>query len=165
MNKERDYVMEHEFFMTCAILEGVIGARAGSGGPFGAVIVWKGGMVGKGHNRVLETKNPTRHAEIEAISNASAYLETYDLSDCILYTSCEPCPMCLGAIMWARIPTVYYASTRAEAAAIGFDDSEFYENLGIGDIKGVELVHLPDESADRLFAWWDSLEDKEKRMY
>lgn len=152
--------------MQNAIREGYLGASVGRGGPFGAVIVRKGEVVGRGHNLVLSSKDPTAHAEITAIRKATYYLETFDLSECELYTSCEPCPMCLGAIMWARIPTVYYSSTRDDAAKIGFDDREFYENLGIGDeIKGVALLHVVHKDADTLFDWWMNLKDREKRIY
>src|SRR3979490_165617 len=95
------------------------GVEMGVGGPFGCIIVKEGQVVGKGCNRVTSTNDPTAHAEVVAIRDACANLETFQLDDCELYTSCEPCPMCLSAIYWARIPTVFYGNTRTDAAAIG----------------------------------------------
>ena len=114
--------MSHETFMQEAIKLAEEGMQSGRGGPFGCVIVRAGRVVGRGHNRVTSTNDPTAHAEVVAIRDACANLETFQLTDCELYTSCEPCPMCLSAIYWARIPTVYYGNTRGDAAAIGFDD-------------------------------------------
>jgi guanine deaminase len=99
-----------------AFKEAQKGMEVGDGGPFGAVVVRSGEIIASAHNEVLKTNDPTAHAEITAIRRASEALGTYDLSDCILYTSCYPCPMCMGAIFWARIPTVYYASSMDDAA-------------------------------------------------
>lgn len=105
-----------------------VGIRNCEGGPFGVVIIDKdGNIIANGNNRVLKEKDPTAHAEIVAIREASKKLNTYDLSNCILYTSCEPCPMCLSAIIWANIETVYYGCTKSDAGKIGFRDNVIYD--------------------------------------
>src|ERR1700744_5882962 len=117
----------HEEFMREAIRLSQEGVRAGRGGPFGCVVVQRGKIVGRGNNQVTSTNDPTAHAEVTAIRAACRQLGTFQLTDCELYTSCEPCPMCLSAIYWARIPEVYYGNTRGDAAAIGFDDAFIYD--------------------------------------
>lgn len=107
------------------------GAASGRGGPFGCVIVRRGDVVGRGTNAVTSTNDPTAHAEVTAIRDACRRLGTFQLADCELYTSCEPCPMCLAAIYWARIPTVFYGNRRDDAAAIGFDDALIYEQVAL----------------------------------
>jgi tRNA(Arg) A34 adenosine deaminase TadA len=102
---------------------------ASEGGPFGAVVVRNGGIVGRGWNRVTSTNDPTAHAEIVAIRDACARLQTFSLAGCELYTSCEPCPLCLAASYWARLDRIYHAATRDDAAAAGFDDRAFYDEL------------------------------------
>jgi len=109
-------------FLESAIKEAVKGMRAKDGGPFGAIIVCRGKIIAKAHNTVLKTRDPTAHAEINAIRIASKKLKRFDLSDCELYTSCEPCPMCFSAIHWARIPKIYYAATIADAKKAGFNE-------------------------------------------
>jgi tRNA(Arg) A34 adenosine deaminase TadA len=106
------------------------GARRGDGGPFGAVIVHDGVIVGEGWNRVIATNDPTAHGEVEAIRDACRRLGTFVLRGCDLFTSAEPCPMCLGAIYWARIDRVFYGNTHADAAALGFDDPVILAELG-----------------------------------
>lgn len=104
------------------------GIEKNEGGPFGAVIVNKDGeIIGRGNNKVLKNNDPTAHAEIVAIRNACKNLNTYDLSECVIYTSCEPCPMCLSAIIWSNIKKVYYGGTKEDAADIGFRDDEIYD--------------------------------------
>ncbi len=132
---------------------------ANEGGPFGAVIVRNGEMISSAHNEVLRTNDPTAHAEINAIRNASQILGTFDLSDCILYTSCYPCPMCMGAILWARIPTVYYGATREDAASGGFDDAAFYEAIDHPD-PFLDLQSLDTDEGKKLFASWNIKEDR-----
>jgi guanine deaminase len=111
-------------YMRMALAEALGGMRAGQGGPFGAVVVAPNGrVVARAHNRVIATKDPTAHAEIEAIREASSALGRFDLSDCEIYASSEPCPMCLAAILWARIPRVYYGCTHEQAEAAGFSDA------------------------------------------
>ena len=108
-----------EIFMRRAIELAQIGVDKGAGGPFGAVVVKNGEIVGEGYNRVTSTNDPTAHAEVVAIRNACAKLESFQLDDCVLYTSCEPCPMCLGAIYWARPKEIFYAATHTDAANAG----------------------------------------------
>jgi guanine deaminase len=120
---------EHETFMQLAIQLADKGWRRGDGGPFGAVVVRDGQVIGQGNNRVLLRQDPTAHAEVEAIRDACRQLNSFQLDECILYTSCEPCPMCLGAIYWARPAAVYFACTREDAAAIGFDDHFIYREI------------------------------------
>lgn len=116
-------------YMQEAIKESQQGMRKGDGGPFGAVIVKGGKIVGRGHNCVLGCNDPTAHAEVVAIRDAAKKLNSYDLSGCEIYSSCEPCPMCYSAIHWARIDKLYYAATRQDAAAVGFDDDLLYQIL------------------------------------
>ncbi len=129
--------------------------RKGHGGPFGALIVRKGLIIAKGVNRVTASFDPTAHGEIVAIRRACKKLKTFNLADCALYTSCEPCPMCLGAALWARIPVVYYSQTRRQAALIGFDDAAFYREIGqaIGG-HSAKLKHQPNVTAKAAFTAW-----------
>jgi guanine deaminase len=135
--------------------------RANRGGPFGAVVVHKGKIVARGWNRVTSTNDPTAHAEVTAIRAACRRLKTFELKDCELYTSCEPCPMCLAAIYWARVKTVYYGTTRKDAAAIQFDDDWLYRELArpIGRRKIPMRQMLRDESLP-VFAEWEIKNDK-----
>ena len=116
-------------WMQIAYNEATDGMLHNEGGPFGAVIIKDGKIIASAHNEVLKTKDPTAHAEINAIRKASQKLNSFDLSEAILYTTCQPCPMCLGAIFWARIKTVYYGATKEDAKKGGFDDSLFYQLL------------------------------------
>lgn len=116
-------------FMARAIQLSIDGVHSGRGGPFGAVIVKEGKIVAEGANQVTSTNDPTAHAEVVAIRRACYKLGAFELRDCELYTSCEPCPMCLGAIYWARILRIYFANTAEDAAKIGFDDSFIYSEL------------------------------------
>ncbi len=118
-----------EDFMQIAIIEAKKGILNRDGGPFGAVIVKNGVVIARGHNRVVSTHDPTAHAEIVVIREASTLLQRFDLSDCELYTTCEPCPMCYSAAHWAKIKKLYYGATRQDAADIGFDDQYLYEVL------------------------------------
>lgn len=110
--------------MDIAIKEATKGMRKGEGGPFGAIIVKNGKIIACAHNTVLKSKDPTAHAEVNAIRKASKKLKRFDLSDCEIYTSCEPCPMCFSAIHWARIPKIYYAATISDAKKAGFNELE-----------------------------------------
>ncbi|CAH2213755.1 nucleoside deaminase [Tepidibacter aestuarii] len=114
-------------FMSIAIEEAFSGIKNNDGGPFGAVIVRNGEIIAKAHNEVIKTNDPTSHAEIVAIRRASNILGRFDLSDCEIYSSCEPCPMCFAAIHWAKITKLYYGCTREDAAKIGFDDQYIYD--------------------------------------
>lgn len=140
------------------------GLRSGAGGPFGAVVVLAGEVVGRGFNQVLRTNDPTAHAEVVAIRDATARLGRFSLHDCEIFASCEPCPMCLGAIHWARVPRLTYASTREDAAAAGFSDADFYRELALPPEKRVlasRRVELPE--ARGLFEEWARLADR--RIY
>lgn len=134
---------------------------AAGGGPFGAVIARNGEIVATGTNRVTANMDPTAHAEVSAIRAAAAKLGTFDLSGCEIYTSCEPCPMCLGAIYWARLDRIYYGNNQHDAAAIGFDDAFIYEELAVSPAERrlkMEAL-LPDEAIAAFDAWHDK-EDK-----
>jgi guanine deaminase len=137
------------------------GMRSKRGGPFGCVIVRKGEIVARGNNRVTSTNDPTAHAEVTAIREACHELNTFQLADCELYTSCEPCPMCLAAIYWARIPTVYFANTRADAAAIGFDDDFIYRQMPLPPEKqSIKMQPLLRDAALATFNAWAAMPDK-----
>ncbi len=133
------------------------------GGPFGAVIVRNGEIIARGENRVTVCNDPTAHAEVSAIREAAARLGTYDLSGCEIYSSCEPCPMCLGAIYWARLDRLYYAGTRADAANVGFDDAHIYEELPLDPSqRELPTQTLLREEAQQVFeAWAGKLDKKE----
>jgi tRNA(Arg) A34 adenosine deaminase TadA len=120
---------QDKIFMREAIALSLKGMKNGEGGPFGCVIVKNGEIIGRGNNCVTSTNDPTAHAEVVAIRNACRYLNSFQLAGCTLYTSCEPCPMCLGAIYWARPDRIVYACTREDAAAIDFDDDFLYKEL------------------------------------
>jgi guanine deaminase len=153
--------MNHENFMREAIRLAEDGMAAGRGGPFGCVVVRAGTVVGRGHNRVTSTNDPTAHAEVVAIRDACANLETFQLTDCALYTSCEPCPMCLSAIYWARIPTVFFGNTRGDAAAIGFDDDFIYQQVPLPpEQRAVKMTPLLREAAQATFRAWAKKSDK-----
>jgi guanine deaminase len=145
--------------MKIAYDEATKGMLSDEGGPFGAVILKDGELIAKAHNRVLLSNDPTAHAEVNAIREASQKLKRFDLSDCVLYTTCMPCPMCLGAIMWARIGTVYYGATEKDAAKGGFDDLRFYEMLQ-GKNKGLTLTQIDQKESASLFDVWNKKEDK-----
>lgn len=139
-------------FMELAKKSAEVGLENQEGGPFGAVIINKNGeVISVGNNRVLIDKDPTAHAEMVAIRRASEKLNTYDLSDMILYTSCEPCPMCLSAIIWANIKEVYYACTKKDAAQIGFRDDMIYEYLKGNKKDVLNIKQLDREECIQLF--------------
>lgn len=142
-----------------AFAEARKGMEIGDGGPFGAAVIREGEIVALGHNKVLLTNDPTAHAEITAIRKASNILGRFDLSDCILYTTCYPCPMCMGAIFWARIPTVYYASSMDDAAEGGFDDRIFYDMIRNPEAS-LDLRPIDAEKGKELFSKWALKEDK-----
>jgi tRNA(Arg) A34 adenosine deaminase TadA len=148
-------------FMREAIRLSLEKMREGNGGPFGAVVVKDGQVVALGFNRVTSTNDPTAHAEVTAIREACKALNTFQLDDCELYTSCEPCPMCFGAIYWARFKKVYYANTRKDAAEIGFDDSFIYDEVAknIGD-HSIPFEPLLRDEALEAFKEWASKSDK-----
>ncbi|RZK18024.1 MAG: nucleoside deaminase [Pedobacter sp.] len=149
---------QHEEFMRMAIALSVQNVTDSLGGPFGAVIVKDGKIIAGSANKVTSTNDPTAHAEVSAIRLACEELNTFDLSGCVIYTSCEPCPMCLGAIYWSRIETIYYANTKVDAENIGFSDKFIYEELD----KPMEKRSLPvvqlmrDEAMEAFKLWGDS---------
>jgi len=153
--------MKHEEFMQMAIDLAEHNVKEGNGGPFGAVIVKDGMVVARSANKVVPQNDPTAHAEVSAIRLACRELNTFDLSGCEIYTSCEPCPMCLGAIYWARINKIYYANTKADAAAIGFDDHFIYQELELPmEKRKLAHVQLMRDEALGAFKLWSETEGK-----
>jgi tRNA(Arg) A34 adenosine deaminase TadA len=153
--------MSNATFMREAVQLAEQGMRSGRGGPFGCVVVRRGEVVGRGSNRVTSTNDPTAHAEVVAIRDACTALNTFQLTDCELYTSCEPCPMCLSAIYWARIPHVYYGNTRADAAAIGFDDDFIYQQVPLApEARTVKMDLFLRDEAQVTFQEWANKTDK-----
>ena len=135
--------------------------RRGRGGPFGAVVVRRGKIIARGWNRVTSTNDPTAHAEVVAIREACRKLKTFQLADCELYTSCEPCPMCLAAIYWARLKKVYFANTRRDAAKIDFDDDLIYREVAAPIIqRRIPMKQLLRSAAVKVFAEWQAKPDK-----
>lgn len=158
----RDHpTMHSEDYMRAAIALADAGVRSGRGGPFGCVIVRRGEIVGRGENRVTSANDPTAHAEVVAIRDACANLRNFQLTDCELYTSCEPCPMCLAAIYWARIPTIYFGNTRTDAAAVGFDDEFIYQQIPLPpDQRAVKMRPLLRDFALVSLRAWAKKTDK-----
>ena len=142
-------------FMEQAIALATENVTSGFGGPFGAVIVRDGKVVATGVNRVTATNDPTAHAEVTAIRNACSDLKSFSLEGCAIYTSCEPCPMCLAAIYWARCEVIYYSGTAADAAAAGFDDAYLYEELKrpIEERRIPTISLLPEKGNQSFNAW------------
>jgi guanine deaminase len=163
--------------MAIAIDEARAGMAAGHGGPFGAVVLQGETIVGRGHNRVLSSHDPTAHAEVTALRDAAKTLGTHVLSDCVLVTTCEPCPMCFSAAFWSRVDGIVYAATRHDAAAVGFDDAKLYDILGSkgrepfekkiitpsgeGVGGGPFLLKIHTQAAVDLFAKWKNSDKKE----
>jgi len=136
------------------------GIKAG-GGPFGAILTKNGKIIAEAYNKVVLTSDPTAHAEVNAIREAASELKTHDLSDCILYSSCEPCPMCLGAIYWAGIKKVVYACDRADAEEAGFSDNLIYEEILLDpENRKLTFLHIKNTGGEEVFRKWDELEDK-----
>lgn len=148
--------MKKDVFMSEAVRLAAYSVSHG-GGPFGAVIVKGGRVVGRGRNRVTSTLDPTAHAEVVAIRDACRRLKTFSLKGCTLYTSCEPCPLCLAASLWARLDKTLYAATRQDAARAGFDDAVFYRAFRAGSLR---LKRLNDPGASRPFTLWRAKKDK-----
>ncbi len=154
MERERKFILE-------AIELSRQGMLNNDGGPFGCIVVKGDAIVGRGNNRVTSTNDPTAHAEVVAIRDACKNLGTFQLDDCEIYTSCEPCPMCMGAIYWARPKKVYYANTRSDAAAIGFDDSLIYDELVLPlDQRKIIIECIGRDAAIKVFEEWNSKTDK-----
>ncbi len=132
-----------------------------AGGPFGALVVKNGEIIAEGYNKVTSSNDPTAHAEVVAIREACEKLNSFQLEDCFIYTSCEPCPMCLGAIYWARPKAVFYACTKEDAAEIGFDDQFIYEEIetDIGNRK-IKFINLNREEGKEVFKNWEAKESR-----
>ena len=130
------------------------------GGPFGCAIVKGNKIIAKGHNTVVQSKDPTAHAEINAIRKACKELDTHDLTGCVLYTSAEPCPMCLSAIIWANIKEVYYANTKEEVDEIGFRDDDIYDYLQGKNKRFIKLKQIDSEKAEDIFEDFKEIENK-----
>src|SRR5258705_2716372 len=129
--------------------------RANQGGPFGAVIVRDGAVIAEGWNQVTSANDPTGHAEVTAIRNACARLRTFSLEGCDIYTNCEPCPMCLGAIYWSRMRRIYYSNTREDAARIGFDDEFIYQEIAKPlDRRTIPALRMASDNSDLAFREW-----------
>ena len=150
-----------EKFMAEAISLSKQGLLNNEGGPFGCVVVKDSKIIGRGFNQVTSTNDPTAHAEVIAIREACKTLGTFQLDGCEIYTSCEPCPMCLGAIYWARADVIYYANTRKDAAEIGFDDSLIYDEIN-SDIedRNIPLINISRKEARDVFKNWSDKKDK-----
>jgi guanine deaminase len=148
-------------FMREAINLASEGMQRGDGGPFGAVVVRDGIIVGRGWNRVTSSNDPTAHAEVTAIRDACTNLGTFQLTGCDIYTSCEPCPMCLGAIYWARPSNIYYACTNEDAAKAGFDDSFIYKEITVPmPLRKIPALQLMHEEGLLVFRKWMEKTDK-----
>ena len=149
-------------FMYLAVEESRLGMEAGDGGPFGCIIVKGDEIIGRGHNLVLCSNDPTAHAEVVAIRDACKHLGYYQLTGCEVYCSCEPCPMCFGALYWARPDVIYYANTKDDAAAIGFDDAFIYKQLNIAEypMRKIPLVKIESPEASVVFKQWKDMPDK-----
>lgn len=154
MTREEKYMME-------AIQLSKLGMSSNEGGPFGCVIVKGDQIVGRGNNKVTSNNDPTAHAEVVAIRDACKNLGTYQLEGCEVYTSCEPCPMCMGAIYWARPKVVYFANNRRDAADIGFDDSMIYEEMAAElHTRKIPIIPLSRQEALKVFEEWRDKGDK-----
>jgi len=152
---------DHEAFMRRAIELARQGVEDNRGGPFGCVIAKDGEIVGEGCNQVTSANDPTAHAEITAIRAACRNLNSFQLTGCTVYTSCEPCPMCLGAIYWARPAAIYFAGTRDDAAAAGFDDELFYDEIDRpNDERQLKLQPMLRDEARAVFEEWVEKADK-----
>jgi tRNA(Arg) A34 adenosine deaminase TadA len=147
--------------MKRAIALALENVRSGSGGPFAAVIVREERIIAEGTNRVILTNDPTAHAEVVAIREACRFLADFQLSGCDLYTTCEPCPMCLGAIYWARPARIFYAATAADAADAGFDDAFIYSELKVQPAgRRIPMTQLLQDDSHAIFSAWKQLANK-----
>jgi tRNA(Arg) A34 adenosine deaminase TadA len=148
-------------FMRRAIALAIENVCSGRGGPFAALVVKDGGVIAEGTNRVTATNDPTAHAEVVAIREACRVLGDFQLTGCDLYTTCEPCPMCLGAIYWARPARVFYAGNAADAAAAGFDDAFIYDEIKkLPAARRIPMVQLLREESLAVFSAWKNEENK-----
>ncbi len=151
----------HKQFMKEAVDLAIKGMEKNEGGPFGCIIVKDGKIVGRGNNKVTSTNDPTAHAEITAIRDACKNLNSFQLDGCIVYTSCEPCPMCLGAIYWARPEKVFFGSNKKDAADVGFDDDFIYKEIDLDyDKRSIPFEQINREEAIKAFQIWNEKEDR-----
>ena len=158
---KKEEIQQHIEFLQEAIKEARKGMKAGAGGPFGAVVVKNGKIIARGHNCVTSTNDPTAHAEVTAIRNACKKLKSFELKNCVIYSSCEPCPMCLGAIYWARPKALYFAADRVRAAASNFDDAVIYKEVPLPPGKRtLPTVCIKVPGRNLPFDEWDAKADK-----
>jgi len=154
-------VSSHKDFMSEAVKFAIKGMNANEGGPFGCIVVKNGEIIGRGNNKVTSSNDPTAHAEITAIRDACKSLNDFQLEGCIIYTSCEPCPMCLGAIYWSRPDKVYYGSNQQDAADIGFDDEFIYKEIPLPyEKRSIPFEQCGRDIALEAFKKWSEKEDK-----
>ena len=154
--------MDHLSFMHMAVEEALQGMRSGEGGPFGAVIVKDGKVIGRGHNTVLISKDPTAHAEVNAIRNACRKENNLHLSGAVIYSNFEPCPMCLAAIYWAHIESLYYANGRSDAERMGFMDGHLYHEICLQeDERKLNINQVPVPEMEELIREWMGMEGKQ----
>ncbi len=147
-----------ERYINLALKEAKKGVMKNHGGPFGAIIVKNNEIIARAHNTVIKTNDPTAHAEINAIRKASKKIKNFNLSNCEIYTTCEPCPMCLSAIFWARIDKIYYLYSREDAERIGFDDNKIYKVFEDKEKLNIEKLNIKDEF--KTFELWKNKNDK-----
>lgn len=148
-------------YMEQAAAVAIKGVLQNEGGPFGCIIIKDGEIIGRGNNKVTSSNDPTAHAEIMAIREACKHLNSFQLEDCIIYTSCEPCPMCLGAIYWARPKKVYFGCSKSDAAKIGFDDQFIYQELNMDfNKRKIPFEQINRDEAMKAFKAWEEKEDK-----
>lgn len=160
MNKV-EAMNEHKKFMERAIELAKEGMNSNQGGPFGAIIVKDGEIIAEGYNQVTSSNDPTAHAEVVAIRKACNTLGSFQLEDCIIYTSCEPCPMCLGAIYWARPKAIYYGCTRGDAKDIDFDDQFIYDEIEVDISKRqIPFINMMREESKVVFYNWSTKNDR-----
>ena len=151
----------NEKFMQEAIELAKKNLRYGEGGPFGAVVVKDGKIVGRGYNKVVSTNDPSAHAEVNAIRDACKNLNTFHLTGCDIYTSCEPCPMCLGTIYWSRINKIYFAADRNHATSAGFDDSFIYDEINIEpENRTIPAIQILEKESAEVFNTWNKIDNK-----
>ena len=159
--REEEPFISDQNFMNQAIEAAIKGVLSNDGGPFGCVIIKNGKIIGTGNNKVTSSNDPTAHAEIIAIREACKYLNSFQLDGCILYTSCEPCPMCFGAIYWARPEKVFYGCNKTDAAEIGFDDEFIYKELDLKlSERSIPFEQINRENAMKAFKTWKEKDDK-----
>jgi guanine deaminase len=153
--------MSDDQFMDKAIEEAYNNVISNHGGPFGAIVVKDGKIIGVGRNEVTASNDPTAHAEVQAIRDACRYLNDFQLDGCEIYTSCEPCPMCIGAIYWARPKAVYYACTKQDAAKIGFDDQFIYDQLTLPmELRKIPMKKIFPQNGDLPFRTWEKSKNR-----